>query len=250
MSDGQVILGGFVFRDFEIPKSISLGGKQSVKVHEMVGGQRVVDAMGPSPSDKTWTGRFRGGDAVARAQALDAMRIAGEAIGLSWLGIYYTVIISEFKADTEKYYEVPYSITCVVVDDPSQDDEGITESLDSLVGVDLASATSYLPTTISTVSTALASLASVVASSPPLEGAASSVVVPVYAATSAATAAISASMTTLDGTLDAVSPDGIDPAFMASWLSTAGANAVTQSGLADGLGYVSRIGTNLEIGSA
>ena len=249
MSDGQVILGGFVFRDYEIPKSISLGGKQSTKVQEMVGGQRTVDAMGPSPGDKTWTGRFRGGDALYRAQTIDAMRIAGAAVSLSWLGIFYLVVISEFKADTEKYYEIPYSITCIVVDDPTQNGGDGAASLDTLVGGDLSYANEYLPTTVATVSTALATLNTAISSAPQLSGAASSVIVPVYAATAAASAAISSSIAAIDPTLDTVSPDGSDPTVMAAWLANAGSNAVTQSGLADGFGYVSRIGLNLQLGA-
>jgi hypothetical protein len=43
--DGVVTLGGFVFRDFETPSKLPIGGKQEAKVQEMVGGARVVDAM-------------------------------------------------------------------------------------------------------------------------------------------------------------------------------------------------------------
>ena len=60
MTDGQIILGGVVFTDFQIPNKIPFGGKQAHKIHDLIGGQRFVDAMGPNSGDKSWTGRFRG----------------------------------------------------------------------------------------------------------------------------------------------------------------------------------------------
>lgn len=143
MTDGVVSLGGYVFQDFEIPEEISFGGKQSIKVHDMVGGQRFVDAMGPCPGMISWKGRFRGPSAILNAQAINAIRISGAAVPLMWLGIYYSVVIEEFEARTEKFYEVPYTIKLTVVDDPIQDAiGGLTSSLDSLVGGDLSAASS------------------------------------------------------------------------------------------------------------
>lgn len=143
MTDGFVSLGGYVFQDFEIPEEISFGGDQKLKVHEMVGGQRTVDAMGPSPGDISWRGRFRGPGAIGNAQSINAMRIAGAAVPLMWLGIYYSVTIERFEAKTEKFYEVPYTIKLIVVDDPIQDSVGgLVSSLDSLVGGDLSAASS------------------------------------------------------------------------------------------------------------
>ena len=141
MTDGVVSLGGYVFQNFEIPEEISFGGKQQIKVHEMVGGQRTVDAMGPCPGDISWKGRFRGPAAIFNAQSINAMRISGAAVPLLWLGIYYSVIIEDFQPRTERFYEVPYTIKLVVVDDPIQDSSGgLFSSLDSLVGGDLSAA--------------------------------------------------------------------------------------------------------------
>jgi len=143
MTDGVVSLGGYVFQDFETPEDISFGGNHQIKVHEMIGGQRFVDAMGPSPGDISWKGRFRGQGAIANAQAINAMRIAGAAVPLMWLGIYYSVIITNFQPRTEKLFEVPYTIKLTVVDDPIQDGVGgLLSSLDSLVGGDLSAALS------------------------------------------------------------------------------------------------------------
>lgn len=143
MTDGSITLGGYTFQDFEIPEEVSFGGKQQLKIQEMVGGQRYVDAMGPCPGDITWKGRFRGAGAIGNAQMINAMRISGAAVPLMWLGIFYLVVIEDFQPRTEKYYEVPYTIKLVVVDDPIQDAVGgLTSSLDSLVGGDLGAALS------------------------------------------------------------------------------------------------------------
>lgn len=144
MTDGAVVLGGFVFQDHEIPNKISFGGKQQYKAHDTVGNQRVVDAMGPTPNDIAWSGRFRGAGAIQRAQTLDQMRMSGAEQQLMWLGVFYTVLVVEFEAETEKFYEVPYKIKCCVTGDPMQGVGGIFASLDSLVGSDLASAIGIL----------------------------------------------------------------------------------------------------------
>lgn len=249
MSDGLVILGGFVFLDHEIPNKIPFGGKQAHKVHEFVGGQRVVDAMGPSPDDKKWSGRFRGASAIARAQTLDAMRIAGAAVELSWLGLFFTVLITEFNADTEKFYEVPYTITCVVVDDPAASAGAAPSSLDSLVGGDLASAYTILAAAAPAVSAALSGLTVAVSAVAQLQGASSANLAPVILASQTATTAISSALTAGGPILDAVSPDGTDPATMVTWLSMMSASAASQSALADGLGFVSRVGLNVQMGA-
>jgi len=49
-SDTTVNLGAFQFALFEIPEKIHWGGSQRTAVHELVGGKRVIDAMGRSDS--------------------------------------------------------------------------------------------------------------------------------------------------------------------------------------------------------
>ncbi len=90
MTDGSVVLGGFVFQDHEIPDRLSFGGQQEYQKQVMVGGQLVVDAMGPNPDDISWSGRFRGNAAIARASAVKAMMDAGAQVTLTWLGISRT----------------------------------------------------------------------------------------------------------------------------------------------------------------
>jgi len=247
MATGQVILGGFVFQDYEIPDKIAIGGKQSHKIHDTIGNNRVVDAMGPMPGDKTWSGRFRGPDAVARAQAIDAMRIAGGEVDLTWFGLFYTVLVVEFVANTEKVNEVPYTITCVTVDDPGQDGGGFVASLDSLVGGDLTTALSIAAQATADVTGALSGLAGTVAAIPQLQGSTTAVLAPALLSAQSASTVINSDIAANDPALDAASPDGSDPAVLAAWLSGMGSAASAQSNLADAAGFVSRIGLNLSL---
>ncbi|MGN6536407.1 MAG: hypothetical protein ACTHKQ_11850 [Mesorhizobium sp.] len=129
-----VVIGGIVLQDWEIPEHINFGGAQKLVVHKLIGGTRVVDAMGPDSSDVTWSGRFRGPDAMGRAQALDAMRAAGAQVPLFYLSTFLDVVVTTFHAEPERLYEIPYTITCTVVADPANDLLGaIVPGLDVIV---------------------------------------------------------------------------------------------------------------------
>ena len=112
---GKMSLGGVSFGAWETPNEVNFGGKHHAVVQEVIGGARVVDAMGPQPSQISWSGRFRGPDALARAMRIDEMRQSGRQVTLAWLGIVRTVVVIDFTAKTEKAWEVPYSVSCEVV---------------------------------------------------------------------------------------------------------------------------------------
>lgn len=113
-------LGGVVFQGFEIPASIGSGGSQMLATHKMPGGNRAIDAMGPDDNEISWSGRFRGSSAETRALFLDFMRRQGNKVLLTYSLHFYQVIIKEFRADFQQSYEIPYSISCEVVQDLTQ----------------------------------------------------------------------------------------------------------------------------------
>jgi hypothetical protein len=115
MSDLKVTLDGFVFQGFEVPETMPFGGGQALSIKKLIGGKRVIDAMGADERAIEWSGRFRGPNAVSRARALDDKRKAGKAVQLTWGDFSYTVVIAAFHPVEERAYEVPYSITCEVV---------------------------------------------------------------------------------------------------------------------------------------
>ena len=110
-------LGDFEFAALEIPASIPFGGSQSLSTHRLVGGAKVVDAMGRDDKPLTWSGMFRGPTASDRARYIDTLRVTGLPQTLTWSTFNYLVIVREFDAIFERSYQVPYSITLEVVKD-------------------------------------------------------------------------------------------------------------------------------------
>lgn len=117
MADTIVTLGDFEFRRLEIPEAIPFGGEQALVVHQLVGGKRVVDAMGEAPEPLSWSGRFQGEGALDRARYLDGLRKAGKPLLLTWSELSFLVVIRRFVANFERSYQLPYQITCEVVED-------------------------------------------------------------------------------------------------------------------------------------
>ena len=141
----QVQLGDIVFDDFEIPEKIPFGGAQRVVNHKLVGGLRIIDALGPDDIDIGWTGRFRGDLAKVRAQYLDGLRRAGLAVTLSWDDFTYQVVVVSFEADYERAYEIPYKISCLVVSDNRNPiGQQVQPNIDQVVNGDLANAVANL----------------------------------------------------------------------------------------------------------
>lgn len=120
MADTTLILGDVTFAGLEVPASIKFGGEQRLCVHELVGGARVIDAMGRADHPLEWGGWFLGADAVSRAQLLDSLRISGAVQTLAWDRFQYQVIVRSFAADFQRFYQVPYRISCEVVSDQTQ----------------------------------------------------------------------------------------------------------------------------------
>lgn len=110
-------LGDFTFSSFEVPEEIRFGGAQRLSTKELIGGQRVIDAMGRSDRPLEWHGVFTGVDASDRAQFLDSLRVSGLPQDLSWGQFKYQVIVREFEASYQRFYRIPYRITCEVVTD-------------------------------------------------------------------------------------------------------------------------------------
>lgn len=139
------VVGGdlFQFSRFEVPEHIAFGGKQRLAVHELVGGARVVDAMGRSDAPLQWSGLFQGENALARARFLDYLRISGKQCMLNWSELYYMVVVEEFSADFERFYQLPYRISFTVVQDLAQPITAIASAgVDEWVRADMTTANS------------------------------------------------------------------------------------------------------------
>ncbi len=139
--DTILTLGDFEFSRLEIPEKIPFGGEQHLVVHELVGGIRVIDAMGRQDAPLEWSGLFMGQNALERARYLDGLRIAGKSLVLTWDEFLYEVVIASFKADFERFYQVPYRISCTVLQDLSIPVTTIADpGIDDLIGDDMNTA--------------------------------------------------------------------------------------------------------------
>lgn len=110
-------LGEVTFANFEIPPVINFGGQQMLSTKKLIGGERVVDAMGRDDADITWDGLFQGSTANFRAAFLDGMRVKGAPLPLTFSQYNFLVVIKEFEAKFIRSYWLEYKITCTVVQD-------------------------------------------------------------------------------------------------------------------------------------
>ncbi len=138
MSHVILTLGGVPFQDMEVPEKICFGGRQNVVVHQLIGGGRVVEALGLDDGKISFSGIFSGSDAVRRTQMLDAARALGASLPLVWDGFFYTVIIEDFCAEYHKSNLIPFAITCVVVSDPLASLAAMAAPAANLISNDLA----------------------------------------------------------------------------------------------------------------
>lgn len=109
--------GPFQFLGAEVPEQITFGGAQMLCTHRMIGGLRIVDAMGADDAPLSWSGLFLYNGAAQRADFLNYIRSSGLQCKLTWGGRQYQVIVSEFKADYKYPFKIPFTITCEVVAD-------------------------------------------------------------------------------------------------------------------------------------
>jgi nucleoid-associated protein YgaU len=134
-------LDDVVFDGVEIPSEISFGAKQNIVVHDLIGGTRVVDAMGFFSAPLSWSGMFVGPQALERVRYLLTKLSEGKKLTLTWSELRYQVIMSEFKPVFQREYQIPYSITLEVIKDESQTQSVlVNNSVDALIDYDAIAA--------------------------------------------------------------------------------------------------------------
>lgn len=105
-----LILGGVVFKKFEIPENIVFPIRQRHHIHYFLGSSRVVDAAGTDPQPIRWAGRFTGPDASSRVRTLISMTESGQEWLLVFASFMSRVLIVEFAPDLEKPWDIRYMI--------------------------------------------------------------------------------------------------------------------------------------------
>ncbi len=114
--NSPIQLGSIELRDFEVPQSVRFGGRHRLAVHALVGGQRIIERLGPDDDDIKFQGIFSGPAAESRAKAFDDLRLSGEIVWLTWESFRRRVIVRSLSADYHSPWWIPYQIGCTVVD--------------------------------------------------------------------------------------------------------------------------------------
>jgi hypothetical protein len=112
-----LMLGGIEFQAFELPESIPQGGAQAMAIHKLIGGRRIVDAMGPDDAPIEWSGILIGETAQQRALRLDLLRRTGRRVELGFGMRMYEVVVRNFQAVLERPMLLRYTIVCEIVRD-------------------------------------------------------------------------------------------------------------------------------------
>ncbi len=118
----QLVLAGqsasISFLETELPQQITWGGTHLLSVHQLIGGRRILDSLGPSDAPLAWSGVFLTSSAVDRARFCDTLRRTGEPCTLQWGDFSYSGVVQSFSADyTRGGLYVPYRITLEVAED-------------------------------------------------------------------------------------------------------------------------------------
>ena len=237
-ASGGVVLGDFYFSGFEVPEQIKIGGSQSMTVHKLVGGERVIDMMGDDPADISWSGLMMDGNPQDRAQQLEYMRASGEPLPLQWGPFFYTVVIHSVNCEI-LYSRVKYDISCTVLRNEATangfDDPSMTDAISS----DLISAVLAAPAIIAPVVVAAQSAVALAGVLVPGSSARAAVAVSLGAASLALTGLAA----TAGATMALVAPYGIVSGAAA--LSTAVAAAGTLAAAIQTIPYINRASRNL-----
>ncbi len=133
---GVLVLGDFVFRDYEIPEKITWGDQQKTHLFSYPGGLRSVEALGPEPMPITWAGRFQGAAATGRVRRLDTVCRLGKPLPLTWGALSFLVLVTKFTVNQERNWQCLYTIECLVVAAPIGLPSGLslTDAAGAVVG--------------------------------------------------------------------------------------------------------------------
>jgi hypothetical protein len=230
-----VTLGPVTLEAFEVPAFIAFGGKQRLAVHDLPGGGRVIDVLGGTDTDITFSGIISGSDADTRAQLLDAMRSTGTSLPLSWGEQYFIVIISEAEFDYRKPWWIAYRLRCVVQSNIVYAVASTAISAAASITASLASAAGFLNTAQPTLAAAQTALAQTGATTfgTAAYGQSVSVLTAAQSAVSSNVASTGAGLSSLD-----LGFAGQDPAAAAIAMTNTTATAGSLAALTAAQGYV------------
>ncbi len=135
----RLIVGDVEFTGLEVPESVTIGAKQQLVVHKLVGGKRIVDVLGIDYDNLSWSGWMTGATAGERVTALETLRDVGAPLAFSIDGYYFNVIIQSFNQRFEHVYRRFYTIDLMIVSslDTPVTENALAGTLDNLINSDL-----------------------------------------------------------------------------------------------------------------
>lgn len=258
---GDLTLGPVKFTSLELPASIPIGGTQAIAVHDLPGGQRIVDTLGTFENAIGWRGVLFGQAQSTRARLLDRLRQSGQPISLVWGDYSYTVIVTQFRCDTKIIGPMPYSIGCLVVANDTAPQGTTLLSLADQVATDLVDGNPV--GALSAVSQGVAvpiGAAQAATAAPGAMSAGTQVYSTAVSAVNSAAAAINSAQATADKFVQSaaapianalgVSPSGITVGSLASGITAIAQATGDSANLTRAAGYFGRVLTNLKNASA
>jgi hypothetical protein len=164
-----VTLGSVTLQGFEVPDSAPWGGEQALTVHKLIGGTRVIDAMGVDDRAISIKGIFLSPDADQRALAVDILRKSGQPVSFSWSNHVYLVVIKSFQPEYQRPDRVPYALTLEILEDSTQpaaaavlsDDDVFSDALGNLTALVSGLAGGLIPAASGVFTTGAAALTAV-----------------------------------------------------------------------------------------
>lgn len=245
-SVSPIILGEVEFQDFEVPATISLPVKQAATIHKLIGGDRVVDAMGPDYGDIAWSGTMLGATSTYRAQALKALVDTAQPVSLTWGQWSFTVFAAACNFSF-RFSQIAYSLRCTIIRDDSAAQDQASPDLTGSVAADLGAAFAASTTTMQAALSAAQSV--VIGLSPIIPG--SSAVASALGAINTAQGVVGTTtgtaITALNGISSRAGAPGAPNAPVAS-MADLGVVATQSGPLAQGisaLAYLGRAAANL-----
>lgn len=108
------MLGNVELKKFEVPQQFIVGHEMELKVHKYYSEDgtpsKHINVMGAFSLPTTWEGWLYGANALQRAEALDILAVAGQAINWQYGPYNYTVFIKKFEAKVFSQIEVQYTV--------------------------------------------------------------------------------------------------------------------------------------------
>lgn len=239
MQESPIQIGPISLQGFEIPSSVRFGGRYRLAVHNLSGGRRVVERLGPDDGEVAFRGTFSGASAEARVRAFDNLRLSGEIVWLTWESFRRQVVVKTFIADYHSPWWIPYQVSCVVVHQAGVASTQ-TIALSALISADLGSALSAVAGSAISLTALQAALSSTNALTT-----GTSDQVRAVTAVGATLDAISSQITLQSAQLVAPVGQGPDHGSFSQTFAASVTSAGLLAAAVNAGSYVGRIGTNL-----